>query len=116
MKTKVGHLIFGFKLGQKIKIGEQKEFRIFLLMTPSQFQSDDFSLSETGIHLLRNNFNFKTLSYAEITRARVTWSVRLRPLFRNGKLPEFERYLISRLGPVLEVEDFNKVPRTTTDS
>lgn len=47
-------------------------------MTPSQFQSADFSLSETGIHLLRNNFNYKTLSYGEITRARMTRSTEIR--------------------------------------
>jgi len=40
-------------------------------MTPYQFQSEDFALSDTGIHLLRNKFNFKTISYDEVTKASI---------------------------------------------
>jgi hypothetical protein len=40
-------------------------------MTLYQFQFEDFALSEDGIHLLRNRFNFKTIKYADVKLASV---------------------------------------------
>ena len=38
-------------------------------MTPYQFQFEDFALSDEGVHLLRNRFNFKTIAYDQIETA-----------------------------------------------
>ncbi len=40
-------------------------------MSIYQFQSEDFALSDSGIHLLRNRFNFKTIPYEEIKNAAI---------------------------------------------
>ena len=40
-------------------------------MSQYQFQSDDFGLSDNGVHLLRSQFNFKTIRYEEVKRATI---------------------------------------------
>ena len=40
-------------------------------MSLYQFQLEDFALSDSGVHLLRNGFNFKTISYNDVTMAYV---------------------------------------------
>lgn len=46
------------------------------------FELEDFAVSGTSIHLLRNRFNFKTIDYNEIEAA----SVERGPEFRNGPI------------------------------
>lgn len=40
-------------------------------MNQYRFQSDDFGLSDNGVHLLRSHFNFKTIRYEEVRRATI---------------------------------------------
>lgn len=40
-------------------------------MSQYQFQSEDFGLSDNGVHLLRSQFNFKTIRYEEVKRATI---------------------------------------------
>lgn len=47
-------------------------------MSPYQFQSEDFALSPTGVHLLRNGFNFKTIAYEDIRQASIQRSAEIR--------------------------------------
>jgi hypothetical protein len=47
-------------------------------MPAYQFQTEDFALSPDGVHLLRNQFNFKTIAYKEIRQARIERSVEIR--------------------------------------
>jgi hypothetical protein len=47
-------------------------------MLPYHFQSEDFALSEDGIHLLRNKFNFKTISYDQVTNATMQKAVEIK--------------------------------------
>ena len=36
-------------------------------MNPYKFTTSEFDISETGIHLLRSNFNYKTINFKDIT-------------------------------------------------
>lgn len=45
-------------------------------MTPYKFTTNEFGISETGIHLLRSNFNYKTIEFKDITLVEI----------KNGKL------------------------------
>ena len=36
-------------------------------MSDYKYRTDEFGLSETGVHLLRNNYNYKTINYEDIT-------------------------------------------------
>lgn len=36
-------------------------------MSPYQFTTNEFGISETDIHLLRSNFNYKTIDFKDIT-------------------------------------------------
>jgi hypothetical protein len=47
-------------------------------MPSYQFQTEDFALSSDGVHLLRNQFNFKTIGYNDIRQARIERSVEIR--------------------------------------
>jgi len=47
-------------------------------MNPYHLQVEDFALSEKGIHLLRNNFNFKTVGYNDVKSATVTKATEVR--------------------------------------
>jgi len=47
-------------------------------MNPYQFQSEDFALSADGVHLLRNRYNFKTITYDEINEAVIERSAEIR--------------------------------------
>jgi len=38
-------------------------------MTHYHFVSEDFALSDEGIHLLRNSFNYKTIPYNQVKKA-----------------------------------------------
>jgi len=40
-------------------------------MSQYQYQFGDFALSDSGVHLLRSRFNYKTLRYDEITDATI---------------------------------------------
>jgi hypothetical protein len=44
-------------------------------MTTYQTQSKDFALSDDGVHLLRNGFNYQTISYNDIHKAAFTMAV-----------------------------------------
>jgi hypothetical protein len=46
------------------------------------FELEDFAVSDSGIHLLRNRFNFKTIDYNQIETA----TVERGPEFRNGPI------------------------------
>lgn len=50
-------------------------------MTQYLFETDDFALSEEGIHLLRNKFNFKTITYEEISKASIAREVEIKRPF-----------------------------------
>src|ERR1700733_8471085 len=47
-------------------------------MSPYQFQLQDFALSDNGVHLLRNRFNFKTIKYEEIKSATIKKTTEIR--------------------------------------
>jgi hypothetical protein len=47
-------------------------------MSLYHFQFEDFALSDSGIHLLRNKFNFKTIGYDEIKTATIERSTEIR--------------------------------------
>lgn len=47
-------------------------------MSLYHFQFEDFALSDKGVHLLRNRFNFKTITYGQISKAIVTRSAEIR--------------------------------------
>src|SRR5215475_14273916 len=50
-------------------------------MPPYHLQSEDFALSDEGVHLLRSGFNFKTIPYNEIKQATLRRDVEIkRPL------------------------------------
>ncbi|HWK08349.1 MAG TPA: hypothetical protein VNS58_32205 [Puia sp.] len=42
------------------------------------YQLEDFALSDSGVHLLRNQFNFRTIGYAEIEMATIERSTEIR--------------------------------------
>jgi hypothetical protein len=47
-------------------------------MSPYRFQLQDFALSDSGVHLLRNRFNFKTIEYEEIKSATIKKATEIR--------------------------------------
>lgn len=47
-------------------------------MAPYQFQTEDFALSPQGVHLLRNQYNFRTIAYENIREARIERSTEIR--------------------------------------
>ena len=47
-------------------------------MSLYQFQFEDFALSDGGVHLLRNKFNFKTIRYEEIKIATIERSAEIK--------------------------------------
>jgi hypothetical protein len=47
-------------------------------MSLYQFQLEDFALSDSGVHLLRNRFNFKTIEYEEIKSATIEKATEIR--------------------------------------
>ena len=40
-------------------------------MTKYEYELTDFALSDTGIHLLRNRFNYKTITFHDLERATI---------------------------------------------
>jgi len=40
-------------------------------MSSYSFSTDEFGLSDTGIHLLRSGFNYETIPYQEITQVKI---------------------------------------------
>ena len=47
-------------------------------MSIYKFQLEDFALSDQGVHLLRNQFNFKTIGYDQINRATIERSTEIK--------------------------------------
>jgi len=47
-------------------------------MNPYQFQFEEFALSEEGVHLLRNGFNYKTVYYRETQNATLTKAIEIK--------------------------------------
>lgn len=47
----------------------------FCQMNNYDFESKDFALSDKGVHLLRNRFNYKTISFTELDKATFTKDV-----------------------------------------
>jgi hypothetical protein len=47
-------------------------------MSIYKFQLEDFALSDEGVHLLRNQFNFRTVGYNQINRATIERSTEIK--------------------------------------
>jgi hypothetical protein len=40
-------------------------------MTNYRFETTEFGISDTGVHLLRNGYNYKTIDFSQINRIRI---------------------------------------------
>ena len=47
-------------------------------MNPYHYQSEDFALSDDGVHLLRNRYNYKTIAYSEVEKATIRRAVEVK--------------------------------------
>jgi hypothetical protein len=47
-------------------------------MNKYEYELNDFALSESGIHLLRNTYNYKTIAFHDIKRARIKRAVEIK--------------------------------------
>lgn len=50
-------------------------------MDAYDFKTNDFALSNQGIHLLRSGFNYKTIEYEQIEKATIRWTTEIKNVF-----------------------------------